>query len=294
MGYQLWTSPITGYRRRGTRLADFRKGFADTIKVQAIFEPLQSCPIDAYALEMYEQLGNREFDIAGVKHSADEPVIGYVRREKLTSGLVRDHIEMITHDDYVSESMSIDPLLTRLCDRPFVFVSVDSQIVGILTLADLNKPLVRVYFFGLISLLEIHLSFWISQQYPDDDAWQGQLSPARVARAQKTQTERSRRRQALSLADCLQFADKRDLIVNSNHLRETLQLGSKTKSRHFLGDVENLRNTLAHSQYDLVQGGTWSSLIDLVQRVMKVIEVSDHCVEKHASAMAGNFLGALW
>jgi hypothetical protein len=293
MGYQLWTSPVTGYRRRGTRLADFRAGFADTIKVQAIFEPLQSCPIDAYALEMYEQLGNREFDIAGVKHSADEPVIGYVRHEKLTSGLVRDHIEVITHDDYVSESMSIDPLLARLRERPFVFVSVDSRIVGILTLADLNKPLVRVYFFGLISLLEIHMSFWISQEYPHD-AWQSQLSPNRVELAQRTQSEREKRGQVLSLADCLQFSDKRDLIVASDHLRETLQLGSKTKSRAFLGDVENLRNTLAHSQYDLVQGGTWSSLIDLVQRVMTVIEVSDHCVEKHASAMAGNFLGALW
>jgi len=293
MGYQLWTSPITGYRRRGTRLADFRKGFADTIKVQAIFEPLQSCPIDAYALEMHEQLGNREFDIAGVKHSADEPVIGYVRREKLTSGLVRDHIEVISHDDYVSESMSIDPLLTCLRDRPFVFVSVDSQIVGILTLADLNKPLVRVYFFGLISLLEIHMSFWISQEYPDD-AWTGQLSLERVELAQRTQAERKRRGQILSLADCLQFSDKRDLLVKNDNLREILQLGSKTKSKEFLGDVENLRNTLAHSQYDLVQGGTWSSLIGLVQHVMTVIEVSDHRVEQHATSMAGNYIGALW
>jgi hypothetical protein len=92
----------------------------------------------------------------------------------------------------------------------------------------------------------------------------------------------------------LQFADKQDLVVKSDHLRENLQLGSKNKSRAFLGDVENLRNTLAHSQYDLIQGGTWSSLIDLVDRMMAIIAASDNCVERHAAAMAGNYIGALW
>jgi len=293
MGYQLWTSPVTGYRRRGTRLADFREGFGNTIKAQAIFEPLQSCPFDAYALEMYDHLETREFDIAGVKRSANEPVIGYVRREKLTSGLVGDHVEVITHHDYVNESISIDPLLTLLRDRTFVFVGVENQIVGILTLADLNKPLVRVYFFGLISLLEIHMSFWISRQYPDE-AWVELLPTERVELAQKTQYERKRRGQHLGLADCLQFSDKRDLVVKDDHLRQILELESKTKSRACLSDVESLRNTLAHSQYDLVQGGTWSSLIDLVHRVMKIIASSDHSVERHAAAMAGNCIGALW
>ena len=293
MGYQLWTSPVTGYRRRGTRLADFREGFGDTIKAQAIFEPLQSCPIDAYALEMYDELRTREFDIAGVKRSANEPVIGYVRREKLVSGFVGDHVEVITHDDYVIESISIDPLLTRLRDRTFLFVGVENQIAGILTLADLNKPLIRVYFFGLISLLEIHMSFWILREYPDD-AWVGLLSPERVELARRTQDERKRRGQNLGLADCLQFSDKRDLVVKNDHLRVTLALGSKTKSRACLGDVESLRNTLAHSQYDLVQGGTWSSLIDLVHHVMQIIAASDHSVEQHAAAMAENYIGALW
>ena len=137
------------------------------------------------------------------------------------------------------------------------------------------------------------MSFWIWREYPDD-AWKGLLPSERVELAQRIQTERKRRGQTLGLADCLQFADKQDLVVKSDRLRENLQLGSKNKSRAFLGDAENLRNTLAHSQYDLIQGGTWSSLIGLVDRMMAVIAASDNCVERHAAAMAGNYIGALW
>lgn len=38
---------------------------------------------------------------------------------------------------------------------------------GIVTFADLNKPPVRVYLFGLVSLLEVHLRFWIRTAYSD-------------------------------------------------------------------------------------------------------------------------------
>jgi hypothetical protein len=50
MGYQLWTSPTTGYRRKGTRLADLRALLGDGITVTAVLEPLQSCPADADAV----------------------------------------------------------------------------------------------------------------------------------------------------------------------------------------------------------------------------------------------------
>jgi hypothetical protein len=228
-----------------------------------------------------------------VRRSINERVIGFVRREKLTTGLVRNHIEEITEDALVDESIGIAHLLPRLKDRAFVFVCVNNQLNGILTFADLNKPLVRVYFFGLISLLEIHMSFWVAQEDPDA-TWKEKLTQSRIDAAMRTQADRRERGQMLELVDCLQFADKRDLVLGSDHLRDRLALGSKTNARKRLRDAEDLRNTLAHSQYDLVQGSTWSSLIDLFQWISTLISKSDAAVEDHAIQMARGHIGALW
>ena len=71
MGYQLWTSPITGYRRRGTRLAELHAVLGSQITARVIFEPLQSCPANAPAWEMFRALGQRDFDVAGVSGKRD-------------------------------------------------------------------------------------------------------------------------------------------------------------------------------------------------------------------------------
>ncbi len=89
MGYQLWLSPITGYRRRGTRLSEFRSLLGLGITAHAILEPLQSCPGDASAQEMERILRRRDFDVAGVQTHPDEPVIGFVERESLRKGTVK-------------------------------------------------------------------------------------------------------------------------------------------------------------------------------------------------------------
>jgi hypothetical protein len=293
MGYQLWTSPVTGYRRRGTRLSDFQAELGAKITGHAIFEPLLSCPSDAPASDMRGELKRRDFDVAGVRRSITDPVIGFVRRENLHSGLVMDHIEAISKDAIVDESIGIDPLLTLLRARAFVFVTVNNVLVGIITLADFNKPLVRTYFFGLLSLLEIHLSFWVAQQYRDD-TWKDMLTPARLQQATDVQAERERRRQKLALVDCLQFSDKGELVIAHDHLRKSLGFGSKAKAKRYLSRAEKLRNTLAHSQYYLAQEGAWTELIDLVQWVEAVIATSDASVERHASDMAQGYFEALW
>jgi hypothetical protein len=293
VGYQLWTSTVTGHRRRGTRLEDFHAGLSSKITGEAIFEPLRSCPSHAPAIEMQEELARLDFDVAGVRESLQQPVIGFVRRDRLGSGLVRDHVEQISADTLVDQSIGIESLLSCLQLRKFVFVSVGGMLVGILTLADLNKPLVRVYLFGLLSLLEIHLSFWVAQVYQDDN-WKSILTPERIEMAARVQVERQRRGQQLPLVDCLQFCDKRELILADDELRGRLRLGSKAKAKKYLGDSEKLRNTLAHSQYDLVEGSTWTSLIDLVQWVAGVIAMSDAAVEARASEVARGYIGALW
>jgi hypothetical protein len=51
-----------------------------------------------------------------------------------------------------------------------------------------------------------------------------------------------------------------------------------------LRDFEKLRDRLAHSQQDLVEGTTWPELIDLVEKVEALVHRSDNEVEKNAQS----------
>lgn len=88
MRHRLWVSPITGFRRKGARLAESRRLLGSGITAHAVLEPVQSCPADAPAAEMADMLRQRDFDLAGVQSLRGGPVIGYVARETLIRGLV--------------------------------------------------------------------------------------------------------------------------------------------------------------------------------------------------------------
>lgn len=293
MGYQLWTSPITGYRRHGTRLRDFDNVLGDRILVRDIFEPLQSCPVAAHTFEMAKLLQRRDFDVAGVKEERIGPVLGFVRATNLTRGVIGDHIEKISEEQLIEETMGIRDIFHKLMKERFLFVRVDHVVKGIVTQADLNKPLIRVYLFGLVSLLEIHLGYWVASLYPDL-SWIRELSQDRVAVAQAFQAERERVGQALELIECLQFCDKKKLIAKSEVARQMLDLGSKSKSTRLLEAAEVLRNVLAHSQYDLTIGSSWDDLLRLVERIRAIILLSDDHVEARATQSATEDIGALW
>ena len=284
MGYELWTSPVTGYRRRGTRLTDLHTTLRSQIRAKAIYEPLRSCRVGDPAVEMYDLLKRRDFDVAGVK-AENETLIGYVRRIDLTGGKVSDHCINLSEDIQIQEDLELPGIMGRLKDHDFVFVNVGRDNEGIITRADLNKPLVRVYLFGLISLMEMHLTYWVRAMYPDD-SWKASLTPERLQMAENVQAKRRLKKQNLELVGCLQFCDKSRLVLRCDNTRNNLQLGSRGKGGSKLKHVEDLRDTLAHSQYDLVGGRSWKHLIENVEWMENVITISDKYVEERAREMA--------
>nr|WP_199038787.1 hypothetical protein [Dyella sp. ASV24] len=235
----------------------------------------------------------REFDIAGVRNEPHGPVIGWVRQQDLTTGQVSDHVRIIADEDAIDATTPLRELFDLFKERAFVLIRVDGSLNAILTRADLNKPMVRVYLFGLISLLEIHMGFWVAKAYPGD-AWMALLTESRLQAAEALRAEREAAGQGLDLLQCLQFCDKQKLLIAHDETRGALQLDSKSAAKSFLGSVEGLRNSLAHSQYDLTAGGSWIALIELVDCVQATIAVSDEMVEHHALATATDDIGALW
>jgi len=281
MGHELWTSPITGYRRKGTRLSELRSMLGAQIGARAILEPIQCCPVDAPAAEMRELLGQRGFDLAGVMNEPKGPVVGFVIARELSDGTVRKHQKPLNAEHLISVDTPIADLLGVLRAKERAFILIGPQVKGIVTLADLNKPPVRVYLFGLVSLLEMHLRFWIRTAY-GDGSWKELLKPKRMENANKLQSERQKLNQQIDLLNCVQVCDLNDLLLGNEKLRKQLGVESKGKGEKLLRESEKLRDRLAHSQQDLVDGTTWNELIELVGGMEALVHRSDDEVEKTA------------
>lgn len=293
MGYELWVSPITGYRRRGTRLADLQDLLGARITAGSVCEPLQCCPAGADAREMHRLLALKDFDVAGVRAVEDGPVIGVVRREDLIDGIVRDHTSVLASQSVISEALQLPDLMGHLTDGSFVLVCGGESIVGIITRTDLNKPAVRVYLFGLVSLLEMHLTYWLKVGYPED-SWKGVLDAKRLKKARKMQLIRTREGDVPLLADCLQFCDKREIVLASDMLTELHGFMPVEETRSRLERIEVLRNNLAHSQYNIAHGSNWVDLIALVEWMSAFVHSSDRNVEARAVAQSAMESGTLW
>lgn len=285
MGDRLWISASTGYRRRGTRLAEFRAVLGAGITARAVLEPLESCPSDASSEEMARRLQEKHFDVAGVQDSPDGPVHAFVERRRLRGGSVRDHQQELRAEHLVSDATPLPDLLTRLLARPQAFVLDGTEVRGIVTRADLNKPPVRTYLFGLVSLLEMHLEYWIRAQYPAE-SWTGCLSAERIKKAKRLQKLRSAHGQECSLLECLQLCDKGNLIVKKAGLRSMMKLGGLKEAGELLEKAESLRNGLAHSSHDLVRGSSWPDVLSLLRKLELAIESSDATLEAQRGGLA--------
>lgn len=231
--------------------------------------------------------------MAGVQSQKNGPVIGFVARETLKGGVVGDHSKLLTADELISDATPLPNVLSVLKGRQHAFVLIGPHVRGIVTRADLNKPPVRVYLFGLISLLEMHLGFWIGAGY-GGGVWRDKLGEARLEAARKVQADRRLRRQEASLVECLQFCDKRDLVLAHKELRAYMGLGTENRARNLLRRAEDLRNVLAHSAQDLVQGSSWQDVISLAEWVETVVHASDERVEQEMRKSARTGKDGLW
>jgi hypothetical protein len=277
LGYQLWASPETGYRRTGTRLSELRALLGEGIVTRTICEPLYCCRRSEPAEEIQKLLKRRGFDVAGVRESPATVIEGYVVTDQLTGGSIADHILGIGPGNLISESTALSDLLGALRQKEFSFVLTGSDVAGIVTRADLNKPPLRLYLFGVVSLLEMHMQYWIERDYANE-SWKDSLSAGRLKKAADTHRSRKKRKEDIRLIDCLQFCDKRVLLIRKKELREMLDLGTEHEAATMFERAEELRNDLAHSQHDLVGGSSWVDQIQLLSKMEAVIHTSDEVI----------------
>lgn len=280
MAYQLWVSPLTGYRRKGTRMSDLCNLFETGVTANSIQEPLKYCLYTDSAIKVQAELKRLDFDIAGIKSSEDQPIREFIRTTSLKNGNCGEATECIKVVDIIAESTALTEVLSGLKNKTHFFVLNGREITGIITKADLQKPPVRILIFGIVSLLEMHLTFLV-RKYFADEKWREVLKPARIEDAKKLFKKRKERNEAIDLTDCLQYADKRVIALASKEIRDHLSLETKAVATSVLKSIEKLRDKLVHSQ-DIVSGTTWENLIESVLRAEKMLQRSDELVEKGA------------
>ncbi len=241
---------------------DLRQLFERAICIREIAEPLVSFDLDRDAGPILALMADRNFDVVGIRE--DGRMIGYVRRKDLESGSVRQSLIRFRKDDALAEYEPLLAAMQALRQRNELFITLLGQIGAIVTKGDLQKTPVRLWLFGLISLIEMQMLHLIRKRFPDG-TWTKLLSSARLDEAKKTFAQRQQRNEEANVydySDCLYICDKATIFFKDKELSAVARFESKTSGRRFFGLLQSLRDDLAHSN-DILNG-RWPELAEVV------------------------------
>ena len=251
-------------------LHDLRDLFGSVICVREITEHLVSFDGDHSGVEAAAFMAKRNFDVIGVRENG--VVVGFTRQIDEPGLLVRDSKRIFSASDMIEASDSLTCVLEHLKQDNYVFVRILGHVGGIVTRGDLQKAPFRMWLFGLVSLIEMHLLRILRAKYPLGE-WKSKISAGRLQKAMEFHKDRVRRNIECDPADCLQFSDKVDILIGSEEFRHLLGFESRSASKRFFDDIRKLRDDLAHSG-DIVSP-RWPRLIGLTkesERVLSALE----------------------
>ncbi len=221
------------------------------------------------AEDAWKQMDVLDFDVAGIRIGG--AVSGWCSREDLGDGNCIDHLRSFFESAVVSAVAPLSDVIARLGREPRVFVTAFGAVGGIITRADLQKAPVRMWLFGLVTLVEETFTRVLKDRFPGD-AWHGMITPARLEVACQLHQERTRRNEHLNLADCLQFGDKGLILFKDESNRLVMVFESRTRAKEVVRNLQKLRNNLAHSQ-DIV-AGNFETIVALAHSMDRVLEVT--------------------
>ena len=250
-------------------IENLRRVFTDGFVARDIAEPLISFDASTAVSEVVGLMETRNLDVVGVRKEG--VVVGYVERADLSGKRCGEHIQAI-EAALISETASLADVVLGLANSPRLFVRVLGAVGGIITMSDLQKPPVRMWLFGMVTLLEMRTTRIIELKCPGD-SWKQYLSESRLQKAQELLEERKRRNQNLELIDCLQISDKGQIIARNEEIRCLTRMQSRRQAEQAIKMLESLRNNLAHSQ-DIISCD-WETIVWLCKDMERVISGTD-------------------
>lgn len=242
--------------------------FRETFSASDIVEPLLSFDDDKAQSAVARVMQSRHLNIAGIR--VDGTVQGYLRLTDMAAGDSAPSGQLMQHisaDQVLDGSAPLTDVFGILTRHEHCFVSMFDTIVGVITRNAVNKPVVRMWLFGAITLYEMGLVQFIERCFPGN-TWEALLAPARLTKAWELQKERERRNLHSNLIDCLQFSDKMQILLEDQAALEALGIKSKRTAKLLTKELESLRNHLAHSQD--IATHDWVQIIRITQRLSEL------------------------
>ncbi len=247
--------------RRSLRL------FMETITARDLAEPLLWFDVVRSGPEVARALTEHPAALAGLRRKGLPA--GYVLRQDLGEAPCGEAMRPFLQGQVVIGEAPLSDVIHVLTRHDFCCVTLLGQVGGVIGRAHVNGPIARMWLFGLLTLTEIGVTERIRRLWPGD-AWQEHLSAARLGKARALAEERARRGQPAELLDCLQFADKAQVLLGDARQRALFGFETRGAASQAIRDLESLRNNLAHAQ-DIV-AHDWPVVARMATRIEEVLE----------------------
>ncbi|UCE89328.1 MAG: bifunctional (p)ppGpp synthetase/guanosine-3',5'-bis(diphosphate) 3'-pyrophosphohydrolase [Pseudomonadota bacterium] len=236
--------------------------FTEAFTARDIAEPLRSFDANTSCGAVSSVMDELSLNVAGVRERG--AVTGYVRRDGLGDGSCVQSVRRFRDGQVIAGDATLTDVIHILTLHQTGFVTALGEVAGYFSREDINKPVVRMWLFGIVTIIEMELIQLVEDFFPDD-SWHSLVSESRLAKAQAIQQERLRRNQHSSLLQCLQLSDKGQILLQEPRVLELLDLDSKRTAKKLVRELESLRNNLAHAQ-DVVTYD-WPPIVRLAYRI---------------------------
>jgi hypothetical protein len=240
--------------------------YAKSFTALDVADPLRSFDTDKRSAEVLQIMDDHALPVVCLRKKG--LIQGYVQKGDLTGGTCGEQMRPFRPGQVIMGDESLTEVIRILTLYEYAFVSLLDEVVGLIHRDCLNRPVARMWLFGIITLTELELVRLISEHFPGD-AWKVHVSHGRIEKAVSLHQERQRRNQQSSLIDCLQFSDKAQILMEKPEVRDLFGFESKRIASEAIKQLESLRNNLAHAQ-DVVTHD-WAAIARIASRIEEAV-----------------------
>lgn len=251
--------------------------FAKVFATRDVARPLRCFDGERSASDVAERMAALGLDVIGV--DTDGETRAFARLEDVSrnatgakgeadGGTLAERALPIHPRQRIDAEASLTEMVRLLTRHDHGFVTVLGGVNGMVTRNDVQKPVVRMWLFGMITLVELTLTERVRKRWPDD-SFVSELTATRRDLAVSLREERARRGQTCELLDCLQLGDKAALLIQDPEELRFLGFESRKSAKAVIQQFQSLRNNLAHAQ-DIVTHD-WPQIARLTARVERLV-----------------------
>jgi hypothetical protein len=264
IGYAAQPYPFSAGHQRALRM------FVHSFAAKDVAEPLRSVDSDRPREDIVALVRDRHLEVVGMR--LDGTVIGYLGHEDLEAEDTGASFRPFRPDQLIDGEASLSDVIHVLTRHDYCFVTMLDEVTGVVFRRDIESPIVRMWLFGIITVIEMGIAARIRQVWPNGE-WTRLLSPGRLMKAEELLAMRNQRGQSCGLIDCLQLSDKAQILMEDPVQRQEFGFDTKGAAKRVVKELESLRNHLAHAQEIVTHD--WPQIVRMTQRIEELVRRTD-------------------